>query len=189
MEKTLGSIADLQFGLYEKPVESGDVAYLQVKDFDINNQFSNLSNAYLNVDEKTFKHLLKDGDIIFVAKGFRNFAWTYKESFGPSIASSIFFVIKVDKSEILPEYLCMLFNSDSYQKLFQQLGAGSSIPSIRKSELEAVKIFVPSIEIQEKAININNLSLMELQLTSRIISEKQKYYNSIINKLISQDHV
>lgn len=189
MEKVLEIIADLQFGLYEKPVESGNAIYLQVKDFDSNNQFSFEPSAFLNLDEKSSKHLLKDGDIIFVAKGFRNFAWTYKESFGPAIASSIFFVIKVDKSQILPEYLTTLFNSAVYQQIFQQLGAGSSIPSIRKSELEAIKIHVPPFQLQQKTVMIHDLYMKELQLTSQIIEEKQKYYNSIINKLITQEHV
>jgi restriction endonuclease S subunit len=189
MEKVFESIADLQFGLYEKPVESGDTIYLQVKDFDANNQFSNQPSTFLNSDEKSIKHLLTDGDVIFVAKGFRNFAWTYKESFGPAIASSIFFVIKVDTSEILPEYLTTLFNSNAYQQVFQQLGAGSSIPSIRKSELEAIKIHVPSLELQRKAVMINELYLKELELTTQIMDEKQKYYSTIINKLITQEHV
>ncbi len=189
MEKVFGSIADLQFGLYEKPVESGDTVYLQVKDFDENNQFSNAPSTFLISDEKSIKHLLKDGDVIFVAKGFRNFAWTYRESIGPAIASSIFFVVKVDTSEIIPDYLTALFNSSAYLQMFQLLGAGSSIPSIRKSELEAIKIQVPSLELQRKTVMINELYLKELQLTTQIIDEKQKYYNSIINKLISQEHV
>jgi len=189
MEKVLLDIADLQFGLYEKPVESGTAIYLQVKDFDLNNQFSNEPSAFLNLNDKSSKHLLRDGDVIFVAKGFRTFAWTYKESLGPAIASSIFFVIKVDKTEILPEYLTTLFNSTAYHQIFQQLGAGSSIPSMRKSELEALKIYIPSLELQKKTVTINELHLQELQLTTQIMDEKQKYYNSIINQLISQENV
>lgn len=189
MEKVFESIAEFQFGYYDKPVDSGVVSYIQVKDFDANNQFSNETSAFLNIDEKSRKHLLKDGDVIFVAKGFRNFAWTYKESFGPAIASSIFFVIKVDTSKILPEFLTSLLNSAAYQQQFQQLGAGSSIPSIRKSELEAIKIQVPPLELQRKTVTINELYLKELQLTNKIIDEKQKYYNNIINKLITQVHV
>jgi len=189
MEKVLLDIADLQFGLYEKPAESGNTIYLQVKDFYLNNQFSNEPSAFLNLNDKSSKHLLSDGDIVFVAKGFRNFAWTYKESYGPAIASSIFFVIKVDKSEILPEYLTMLFNTTSYQQAFNQLGAGSSIPSIRKSEFEALKVKVPPLDFQQKAITLNDLYIKEMQLTAQLIVEKQKYHNSIINKLITQENV
>jgi restriction endonuclease S subunit len=187
MEKVLGEVADIQFGVYEKPVESGDSIYLQVKDFDNNGQITQVPTAFLKLTDKSEKHLLKDGDIVLVAKGFRNFAWTYKDSLGKAIASSIFFVIRVNGSKILPEYLTTLFNSHSYQQLFQQLGAGSSIPSIRKSELEALKIHLPPMELQKRIVDIGELHLKDMQITARLIDEKQKCYNSIINQLITRE--
>jgi len=184
MEEKLGDIAQLQFGFYGKPSEKGNAVYLQAKHFD---DFGNLKvniDTYIQIDNKNEGHLLKDGDILLVGKGMRNFAWTYQSKIGPAMASSIFFVIKVDRSKVIPDFLTTLFNMHQAQAYFQTLGAGSSIPSIRKSELEAFTVKLPTLDLQEKAIVIKQLHYKELDLTRQIIAEKQKVYHEVIKNLI-----
>ncbi len=102
------------------------------------------------------------------------------------MASSIFFVIKVDQTRVIPEFLTTLFNMPLTQAYFQTLGAGSSIPSIRKSELEAFSFVLPSLELQQKAIAIKELHYKDMDLTKNIIAEKQKVYQAVIKNIISQ---
>jgi restriction endonuclease S subunit len=140
----------------------------------------------LSIDKKNESHILKDGDILFVGKGMRNFAWTYRKEYGLAIASSIFYVIRVYETSILPDYLTVLFNSSFYQNIFQQLGAGSSIPSIRKSELEVLLINVPSLEVQNNIVELNSMYLYDLDISNRIMEEKKKLFTSVLNKLITK---
>ena len=115
----------------------------------------------------------------------RNFAWTYTNAVGLAIASSIFFVIKPDRTKVVPEYITTLFNTSKYQSLFQTMGAGSSIPSIRKSELEAITIELPSLEMQQKIVQINQVHQDDLNMSNQIISEKKVLFQAVINKLIN----
>src|SRR5690606_13860018 len=167
MKIKLGEIAQLQFGLYTKPSDEGNAFYLQAKHFDDWGNQTEQIDTFIQVDPKNESHLLEDGDIILVGKGMRNFAWTYDISIGPAIASSIFFVIKVDRSRVIPEFLTTFFNMHQTQTYFQTLGAGSSIPSIRKSELEALTVELPPMELQKKAIGIKQLHYKDIEISSK----------------------
>lgn len=186
MRVKLSDIAQLQFGFYSKPSEDGNAAYLQVKHFDDWGHHKHHADTFIQIDQKNETHLLEEGDILLAGKGIRNFAWTYKMKYGPTIASSIFFVIKVDKTKVMPEFLTTLFNLPQTQSYFQNLGAGSSIPSIRKSELEAFSFNLPPIELQNKVIAIKQLHHNEMDLSRQIISEKLKVYQGVIKNLIYQ---
>lgn len=188
MKIKLKDIAQLQFGLYTKPKEVGNAVYLQAKHFDDWGNLTDQIETFTEIDEKNKPHLLKHGDIILAGKGMKNFAWTYEESLGPAIASSIFFIIKVDQSRVLPEFLTTLFNMPQTQAYFQTLGAGSSIPSIRKSELGAFTVKLPPKELQEKAIAIKQLHYKDMEISREIISEKKKIYQSVIKNIIEQNH-
>jgi hypothetical protein len=92
MKVSLKNIAEFQFGLYSQPVENGTIPYLQVKHFNEFGKITSIEN-FINLNDGNHKHLLQDGDILFVGKGFRIFAWCYRKSFGRAFASSIFFII------------------------------------------------------------------------------------------------
>lgn len=187
MKVKLGDIAQLQFGLYTKPTENGSAAYLQAKQFDDWGNQSKKVDTFIQINQKNESHLLEEGDILLVGKGMRNFAWTYHRSFGPAMASSIFFVIKPDRSKVIPDFLTTLFNMPETQSQFQTLGAGSSIPSIRKSELEAFAVKLPSLELQEKTIAIKQLYYKDMDLSRQILSEKQKVYKAAIAAIINDE--
>ena len=184
MQTQLKNVGDLKFGLYVKPLEKGFAKYLQAKNFDDFGNVQSDFDAFINIDNKNENHLLEDGDILFVGKGYRNFAWTYNKSIGPAIASSIFYVIRVNKREVIPQYISTLFNSDKYQNQFQSMGAGSSIPSIRKGELESLLVDIPSLEIQNKIASLNNLHNSEISITNQIIQQKKVLFQGVINQLI-----
>ena len=101
-----------------------------------------------------------------------------------AIASSIFFVIKPKSDLVDSDYLVTIFNSTKYQSFFQSLGAGSSIPSIRKNELEAVEIPLPPLEVQKKIAKLSDLHRAELALTGRLIDEKNKLFQAVINDIL-----
>lgn len=188
MKVKLSDIAQLQFGLYTKPSDDGNTVYLQAKHFDDWGSLAEKVDTFITVNQKNKTHLLEDGDILLAGKGMRNFAWTYNKTYGPAIASSIFFVIKPNLSKVIPEFLTTLFNMPQTQAYFQTLGAGSSIPSIRKSELEAFTVKLPKLELQQKAIAIKQLHYKDMEISNKIISEKQKVYQGVINNLIFKYH-
>ena len=184
MEVKLKDIAQIQFGYYAQPSRVGTIKYLQAKHFKDFGQLVGDNDAFLKDDEKTQANLLQDGDILFAAKGFRFFAALYKSEFGEAVASSIFFIIKTDTRKIIPGYLVSVLNLPQNLLHFQQSGAGSSIPSIRKNELLDFKFNLIPIAEQHKIVALQELYIKDLELTENLIKKKQLLFQTALSKII-----
>lgn len=182
--KSIDDISDIRFGLYSQPETKGTIAYLQVRQFDDAGRQIASADEYINIDKKNEMHLLKDGDVLFVGKGNRLFAWCYYEMDGPSIASSIFFVLKPDQKQIYPQYLAAILNAPQTKAAFQQLGSGTNILSIRKSELGSYQIPILPMHQQRKIAALAELHQKEVDLAQQLITQKQNLYTAIISKMI-----
>ncbi|MCB0837774.1 MAG: restriction endonuclease subunit S [Bacteroidetes bacterium] len=183
--KKLSHITNISFGFYHKSAENGDIPYLQVSQFDERGMLNGQFESFLPANPQIEKNLLKDGDILLAGKGFRNFAWEYKQKLGPMIASSIFFVIKPDFSRVHPGYLTVFLNLPVTQARFQILGAGSSIPSIRKGELGELKIPLPTLDKQKTIAGMYELHQTELALMDKIIEKKKNLFFGAVQKMIT----
>jgi len=184
MQVKIKDIANIQFGYYGQPSKDGTIPYLQAKHFNEFGQYIGENDTFLEEDPKSIANLLQDGDILFVAKGFRFFATLYKEDFGNAIASSIFFVLRPDKTRIIPAYLISVLNLPKNLLYFQQSGAGSTIPSIRKNELADFTFNLISLEQQQKVVALQELYFKDIQITDALIKEKQKLFQTTISKII-----
>lgn len=187
MHQRLKHIADITFGLHvlrseieRKPAE---IKYLNGGHFDQNSQPSKFHHSYLAPNKRIKKYLLQHQDVLLAGKGYRNFAWTYHEDFGPSVPSSMFYVIRANSSIILPEYLTLILNTHKIQDKLRLTGLGVAIPSIPKTELKEIKIPIPSIERQKKLIEIAKLHQREINLTKQILQKKTDIFNAFINSV------
>ena len=184
MQIKVKEIANIQFGYYGQPSKDGTIPYLQAKHFNEFGQFVGDNDTFLKEDPKTIGSLLQDGDVLFVAKGFRFFAILYKEEFGKAIASSIFFILRPNKTRVIPAYLVSVLNLPKNLLHFQQSGAGSSIPSIRKNELADFTFNLLPLEQQQNVVELQELYFKDIRLTENLIKEKQKLFQTTISKII-----
>lgn len=184
MRLSLNKIAEIRFGFYGKPLDSGNLKYIQARYFDSYGNIVTQPDSFINYDEKVSGHILLDGDILFISKGFRYFSWCYDSSFGPAVASSIFFVIRPDKSKVLPQYLNTFFNMPKNQEFFKNFGAGSSIPSIRKSELGGIIIPVLPLDEQKKIVLLNSFHQKNIEISQALIQNKVELYQAILSKIL-----
>lgn len=181
---TVASVSDIRFGLYAQPETSGSAAYLQVRQFSDDGRFSAEADEFINVDKKVESHLLKDGDVLFVGKGNRLFSWCYHQTDQPAVASSIFFVLRPDVSVVDPDYLAAILNAPQSKASFLQIGGGTNIFSIRKSELGAFQIPLPPLHQQKQVAALAQLHQKEIELAQQLITQKHNLYTAIISKLI-----
>ena len=185
MVQKLSDIARIQFGYYDTPSEEGELRYLQAKHFDDSGEFTRFDESYIPLDDKSRKHILQPGDILLVGKGYRLFAWQYGGQPSPAVASTLFFVITVrDQARVLSEYLTTFLNLPQTQTYLRQLGAGTSIPSIRKNELSDLPLPHPSLAMQRNVAQIQALHQREISLLTNLIAEKQILIENLINRLI-----
>ena len=186
MKKLLKDLAQIQTGLFAKPYGNGELVYLQSKHFDEYGQLHSVLRPDLVAEGISEKHLLKDGDVLFAAKGTKNFAAVFENYNEPSIASTSFFVIRPIDKNVLPQYLAWFLNNHSTQTLLKGQAIGTSIASISKQVLENLEITVPNIETQKSILQITKLRNKEKSLKQKIETLREKQIQQIILNNINQ---
>jgi len=184
LKKLIKDITRIHTGLFAKPVGIGELVYLQSRHFDENGQLHAVLHPDLISDGISEKHLLKDGDVLFAAKGTKNFAAVFENHNEPSVASTSFFVIRLTDKSVLPSYLAWFLNSHPTQILLKGQAIGTSIPSISKQVLEKLEMPLPGIEIQQAVLHITKLLKEGKSLKQKIemLREKQ-IQQQIINAI------
>ncbi|MEB8345092.1 restriction endonuclease subunit S [Flavobacteriaceae bacterium KMM 6898] len=173
MKTELKHIANIQTGVFAKPVAKGDIAYLQPKYFDEMGKLKINLEPDLNSIGISEKHILKQGDVIFAAKGSKNFASSFDLDDMSAAASTSFFVIRIFDKSILPEYLTWYLNHQTTMKYLKSYARGTSIPSISKEVLNDLEIILPSLEKQKLIFKIDDLRSAERNIIMKVLSLKQ----------------
>ncbi len=184
MVTTLKHITSIQTGVFAKPVQKGEIVYLQAKHFDENGELTETLYPDLDANSKIHKHLLKIGDVLFAAKGTKNFAAWYENDNMPAVASTSFFVIRLHDKNVLPRYLTWFLNHPSIQALLKAQARGSSIASISKAVLSELEIPIPNLQKQELILKIFELRNKEKNLKQQIENLREKeIQNLLINTI------
>lgn len=184
MKTKIKDIATIQTGFFAKPVSKGEVAYLQAKHFDQSGELAEKLYPDLDLDSRIEKHLLREGDVLFAAKGSKNFAAWYENDKMPAVASTSFFVVRLNDENILPGYLTWFLNHSGTQTLLKAQARGSSIASISKVVLAELEIPIPSIQKQELILRIFKLRNKERNLKQQIENLREiEIQNLLINTI------
>lgn len=174
MKTTLKHITSIQTGVFAKPMHKGTIVYLQAKHFDENGELAKNVYPDLNADNKIDKHLLQKGDVLFAAKGTKNFAAWYEHDEMQAVASTSFFVIRIHDKNVLPGYLTWFLNHPNTQTLLKGYARGTSIASISKAVLSELEIPIPDIQRQELILKIFKLRNQEKNLKRQIDNLREK---------------
>jgi restriction endonuclease S subunit len=184
LKALIKDITNIQTGLFARPSGVGDLVYLQSKHFDDYGELNSALHPDLPSEGIPEKHLLKDGDVLFAAKGAKNFATVFENHNVPSVASTSFFVIRPTDKKLLPQYLAWVLNSYSMQTFLKGQAIGTSMPSISKQVLGNLEIMVPSIETQIAVLQITKLRNLEKSLKQKIEALREKLIQQqIINAI------
>jgi restriction endonuclease S subunit len=180
----LSDLATLQSGIYAQPEPDGEVYYIQARHFDHSHQLVDGIIPELRAAGKIEKHFLCTGDLLVAAKGKDHFVAEYKEAIKPAVASSIFIVIRITTKTLLPSFLAWYLNLPSMQKLLSDAAEGTSLPVIRKADLESLDIPVPSLHKQSLILKIHELYHQEIKLKNQIqLLKRTQIQQEIINAL------
>lgn len=186
MKTLIKDITNIQTGLFAKPAGIGELVYLQSKHFNEFGQLHSVLHPDLRAEGISEKHLLKDGDVLFAAKGTKNFAAVFENHNEPSVASTSFFVIRPTDNKVLPEFLAWFLNNHTTQTLLKAQAIGTSIPSISKQVLENLEMPVPDIKTQKAIVEISKLRNKEKSLKQKIETLREKQIQVILLQAVSQ---
>jgi restriction endonuclease S subunit len=177
LKTALKHITKIQTGIFAKQIKEGEIVYLQAKHFDENGQLIRFLHPDLLAESISGKHLLQPGDILFAAKGTKNFAAWYESKNLPAVASTSFFVIRLKENtigKVLPEFLAWYINQPISQKFLKGNAMGTSIVSISKAVLEELEISIPDQQTQKAILIISHLRNLEKKLKKQIETLREK---------------
>jgi len=181
----LSELSNIQTGIFIKPFEQGNLLYLQSKHFDEKGNLiqSTQPNAWISNNQE--RHLLKNGDILFAAKGPKNFATLYQDMGTRAVASTSFFVLRIKHNIISPQYLTWFLNCPRTQTILKNQAVGTSIPSISMEVLKNLEIKVPSLQTQNAILEITKLRLREKKLNKKIKTLRDSIIDHQLSKVLN----
>jgi restriction endonuclease S subunit len=130
------------------------------------------------------KYITKEGDII-IRLSEPNTAVHINNALAGLVVPSQFDIIKVKRSDVLPEFLAWALNSTPVKRQIDQFKNGTSIKIINTWQLSEVKINVLPIKQQKQLIDINRLYRQETQLLTQLLEQQKVLYSGVMNKIYS----
>lgn len=129
------------------------------------------------------KATIKKNDIVVSSRGsFR--AGLVGSGTKNIIAASSVYILRLKNKDIRPEYLMIYLNSSHGQKQLIESSTGVAIKSIKKNDLENIKVIVPTLEKQEKIIEVYYANNKLQESLARKIELINNINEVAINKLL-----
>lgn len=157
------------------PAKQGDLRVIQLKD--VENDYTTIGNdcIFVNKDQVKGKYYLKDGDILFISKGANNYAIPfYADDNYPSVASSAFFIVRLDETKANANFVAWYINQSKVQQYLESQAMGTYTTSINRETIENIPILLPPISQQKKIANIAALAAKEQNLYNQLLEEKNR---------------
>jgi len=184
----LNKIAKIQSGYISRgridPREDGTCLLMQAKDVsadDLSYRTDALVRFRPTLSDKDW--FLKPGDIVFMARGSRNYSVLMGDLPDSVLAAACFFVVRVSNSGILPEFLCWYLNQlpvNGYLRRFS--GRGVHMPVVKRAVLENIDIPLPTIKIQKQVSEIIKLLQKEQNLFKKLAEKRRNLMTGICLK-------
>jgi len=159
-----------------RPSKTGSHYLVQARDVDAG--IINIGDAALIRFEPEMSSRdvpLRDGDVLFMTRGTKNYAALLTQVPEPSLAAASFFVVRVTGKEVDPAYLAWYLNQPMATRYFtQHSGRGVHMPVVRRAVLEEMEVPVPPLATQKKIAELFRLSLEEQSLTKELLEKRAR---------------
>lgn len=178
----------LAYGSGASAIEfDGETRYVRITDITEN---GNLTNVQMSPSYFEEKYLLKDGDILLARSGAtvgKNFYYT--ENLGKAIYAGYLIRLQVDRGIAEPRYIYHYLNSSNYNQFIANTKSSGSQPNINAQQYGSFKIPVPSLEEQERIVNIlDKFDTLTTSITEGLPKEielRKKQYEYYRNLLLT----
>jgi len=177
-------VTNVKYGPNMRSSLKGRYHFIMAKHFTRNSELIQPIRSFADESKTNDKHLLSDGDVLFAAKGTRNFAWTYSDNVGPAIASSTFLILKPNSDLTISKYLHHIINGRNMQRNIKSLAKGNTISSIPRKELMDIELAIPSIEEQKEIVKVLDTLSQEILLERKLMEKKIQLKKEITNHLL-----
>lgn len=158
---------------------------MQMKDVSSENGICWSSVVETELTGKKQPDWLMKGDVLFAARGSRNYAVMIDQDKEQIVAAPHFYILRVKTQMLLPEFLVWQLNQKPLQNYFNSAAEGTLTKSVRRSILEKTEITVLPIEKQRQILGLHETLLREKKLYAELIRNADKLMNAIASDLVA----
>lgn len=189
MNHTLKNLVDVQAGHPFRGsvplVETGNAYALQMRDLSPSGEVAWQGVIRTAVDIGKPVQWLEPGDVVFVARGARNYAVCLREVPKPTVCSPNFFLLRIKSLTLLPEFLAWQINRAPAQRYLASNAEGSDQLSIRRPVLEAMPLAVPALAQQQLIVALAEAAGHEERQLHALIHNRQQQLDALAHVLFS----
>ena len=172
-----------------EPFEEGEIQVIRSQDMPFDGAIAaeKLVRVALPPGNKSLfekRHKLKTGDVLLLARGTPRAAYLVDLPDRPLVAAPQLFRIQPDTQLILPAYLSWQLNSERCMHHLLSQAEGSTQKSIRRPQLEALEIALPSLKIQQYILDLNEAIREEQALYQELIDNRDAALNTALAELL-----
>lgn len=173
------------WGKIEESNES-NVKVVQMKDVSLDNPINWSECLTVELNGRRAPDYLRSGDILFVARGNRNYAVKIDEIPDgiQAVASPHFFVIGVQDTSLTPDFLTWFLNQTPCQNYFEQNAEGTMAKSIRRSVLEQTPIAIPSLQKQAAIVKLHKSHIQHNYVIQQLLANSNQMMSAIATDLM-----
>ncbi len=131
---------------------------------------------------------LKDGDVLFAARGARNYAVCLSQVPPATVCAQYFFVLRCRTEALLPEYLAWFINRAPSQHYLRNNAEGTDQLSIRRTVLEDLPIALPDPTRQRLLVALADAAAQERQRLEHLIQNREQLLDALALQLLSPEH-
>lgn len=187
MKSDLTAFAEVQAGhpfrgsVPEDP--NGNTYALQMRDVSPEGGVAWAGLVRTSLDGRKSPVWLQPGDVIFVARGMRNYAICLIDVPQPAVCSQYFFLLRVKSTGLLPEFLAWQINRAPAQRYLAKNAEGTDQLSIRRGVLEALPIVVPPLAQQHRIVALAKDASRERQVLTTLIRNREQQLDVLASDL------
>ena len=169
-------------------VVEGNGYALQMRDLNPDGSVSWANLVRTSVDGRREPDWLVPGDVVFVARGQRNYAVCLSEVPLPTVCSQYFFLLRCKTPTLTPEFLAWQINSAPCQRYLAKNAEGTDQLGIRRPVLESLQIAVPDLETQRCIVSLHQHALAERKVLESLILNREQQLDALAFDLFSHSN-
>jgi hypothetical protein len=160
-------------------VEGGNACVLQMRDMQPDGSVAWTRLLRTKVDAAKAVQWLAPGDVVFAARGARNYAVCLSDVAQPTVCAPHFFLLRVKSQRLLPEFLAWQINRPPAQRYLLSNAEGTDQRSIRRPVLEALPLAVPPLPEQRAIVALAEAAVQEERQLHALIQNRQRQLDAL----------
>ena len=182
----IGKIAKIKAGFPFRgsidALNSGNATIIQLRNIDPITGIDWDSTAAITLPSKRGPNYLESGDVLFVARGNKYYAFALRNIPEQTVCSPHFFILKPNAS-CEAEFLAWHINQSPAQNHLRRRATGSHILNIRREALEDLTIAIPPKEKQRIIVRHYEAALREKLALKELIKNREQEIEALAQSL------